>query len=86
MISIDRGQGLNNALHDASNFVSAIEQVASGAKSLAEAVSEYDKEVFERGTAEMKVSLQQTLFIHDWPKLADSPMVKMGMHQAKKEA
>ena len=83
--STDRGQGLNNALQDASNFVSAIKQAASGEKSLADAVSDYDKEVLERGSLEMKISLQQTMFIHDWSKLKDSPMVTMGMHQAKKE-
>ncbi|KAF2194145.1 FAD/NAD(P)-binding domain-containing protein [Zopfia rhizophila CBS 207.26] len=80
-----RGQGLNNALQDASNFVSAIQDVDSGKRSLEEAVSEYDKEVLERGVLEMQISLKQTMLIHNWQTLMASPMVKMGMHQAKKE-
>ncbi|KAF2025085.1 FAD/NAD(P)-binding domain-containing protein [Setomelanomma holmii] len=80
-----RGQGLNNALQDSANFVAAIGKVQSGKKSLQEAVEEYDAEVLERGTLEMQISLKQTLFVHNWETLMQSPMVKMGMHQAKKE-
>lgn len=80
-----RGQGLNNALQDGSNFVSAIQEAASGAKSLSEAIDAYDKEVLERGQLEMQISLKQTMFIHNWETLMASPMVRMGMHQAKKE-
>ncbi|KAF1850080.1 FAD/NAD(P)-binding domain-containing protein [Cucurbitaria berberidis CBS 394.84] len=80
-----RGQGLNNALQDASNFVSALLKVQIGGQSLQQAVQEYDDEVLERGTLEMSISLKQTLFIHNWETLMQSPMVKIGMHQAKKE-
>jgi hypothetical protein len=59
--------------------------VVKGRKSLAEAISEYDDEVLERGRLEMQISLKQTLFIHNWDTLMASPMVKMGMHQARKE-
>jgi 2-polyprenyl-6-methoxyphenol hydroxylase-like FAD-dependent oxidoreductase len=45
--SPDRGQGLNNALEGASNFVAAIQEIASGTKSLPEAIDAYDKEVLE---------------------------------------
>jgi hypothetical protein len=33
---------------------------------------------------EMNISLKQTLFIHDWDTLMQSPMVKMGLRQAEK--
>ncbi|OCK81663.1 FAD/NAD(P)-binding domain-containing protein [Lepidopterella palustris CBS 459.81] len=81
-----RGQGLNNALQDSSNFVSAIKEAASGGNSLANAIDAYDKEVLERGTLEMQISLKQTIFIHNWETLMASPMVKMGMRQAKEPA
>ncbi|KAJ4985309.1 hypothetical protein SVAN01_09160 [Stagonosporopsis vannaccii] len=80
----DRGQGLNNALQDASNFVSTIVSVSSGSASLAEAVQAYDDEVLERGQTEMDISLKQSYFIHDWETLMQSPMVKIGMRQVKK--
>ncbi|KAH4162708.1 hypothetical protein HBI81_222970 [Parastagonospora nodorum] len=78
-----RGQGLNNALQDASNFVAAMIKVKEGA-GLGEEVDKYDKEMLERGTAEMGVSLKQTLFIHNWETLMQSPMVKIGMRQVEK--
>ncbi|CAO2647494.1 Nn.00g084160.m01.CDS01 [Neocucurbitaria sp. VM-36] len=80
-----RGQGLNNALQDSANFVAALRKVVSGEVGLREAVQGYDDEVLERGRTEMGVSLRQTLFIHSWETLMQSPMVKMGMHQVGKE-
>lgn len=55
-ISPFRGQGLNNALQDAALYVEAIGAVVSGAKSLEEAVLEYDAEILERGRKEIGVS------------------------------
>jgi 2-polyprenyl-6-methoxyphenol hydroxylase-like FAD-dependent oxidoreductase len=78
-----RGQGLNNALMDARAFVECIRDVVDEKGGLEEGVQSYDEEVFKRGKAEMEVSLKQTLFIHDWETLMQSPMVKMGMRQAK---
>jgi 2-polyprenyl-6-methoxyphenol hydroxylase-like FAD-dependent oxidoreductase len=80
-----RGQGLNNALQDAANFVRAVKSVDAGEKGLNDAIDEYDKEVLERGMLEMNISLKQTLFIHNWETVMESPMVKMGMRQAGKE-
>lgn len=80
-----RGQGLNNALQDSANFVAAMMKVNSGEKTLQEAVDAYDAEILERGTLEMNISLKQSMFIHNWETLMQSPMVRMGMHQAKKE-
>jgi 2-polyprenyl-6-methoxyphenol hydroxylase-like FAD-dependent oxidoreductase len=80
-----RGQGLNNALQDSSNLVAAIQKVVNGEQGLREAIDEYDKEMLERGMLEMNISLKQTLFIHNWKTLMQSPMVKMGMRQAKQD-
>jgi 2-polyprenyl-6-methoxyphenol hydroxylase-like FAD-dependent oxidoreductase len=76
-----RGQGLNNALQDASNFVAAMKRVVCGGRSLREEVDAYDEEMLERGKKEMEVSLKQTLFIHNWETVMQSPMVKIGMRQ-----
>jgi 2-polyprenyl-6-methoxyphenol hydroxylase-like FAD-dependent oxidoreductase len=76
-----RGQGLNNAVLDSSKFVAAMVKVRDGEVTLGEVVNEYDKEVLERGKAEMEVSLKQTRMIHDWESLMESPMVRMGMRQ-----
>jgi len=80
-----RGQGLNNALQDAANFVRAVKSVVAGERGVQHAIDEYDAEVLERGAREMSISLKQTLFIHNWETVMESPMVKMGMRQAGKE-
>lgn len=52
---------------------------------LADAINVYDNEVLKRGMLETGISLKQTMFSHNWNTLMQSPMVKMGIHQAKKE-
>lgn len=59
--------------------------VAEGEKTLADAIDVYDNEVLERGLLETHISLKQTMFIHNWDTLMQSPMVTMGMRQPKKE-
>lgn len=80
-----RGQGLNNAVLDSAKFVAAMVRVRDGEIELKDTVDAYDAEVLERGKAEMEVSLKQTLLIHDWETLMESPMVKMGMRQGAKK-
>ena len=58
----------------------------SGAQTLRDAVQAYDDEVLARGQLEMRISLQQSLGIHNWETLMQSPMVKIGMKQAEAEA
>jgi 2-polyprenyl-6-methoxyphenol hydroxylase-like FAD-dependent oxidoreductase len=77
-----RGQGLNNALMDARAFVEAIVKVRDGGD-LEGVVKRYDEEVYKRGKEEMEVSLKQTMFIHNWETLMESPMVKIGMRQLR---
>jgi 2-polyprenyl-6-methoxyphenol hydroxylase-like FAD-dependent oxidoreductase len=67
-----REQGLNHALQDARNFVSAMRRVACAERRLKEVVHAFDEEVLkrERGTSEMGM---ETLDIHNWNALMKSP-------------
>jgi 2-polyprenyl-6-methoxyphenol hydroxylase-like FAD-dependent oxidoreductase len=78
-----RGQGLNNAVQDAARFVEGMIKVRDDEVGLQDAVDSYDQEVWERGSLEVGVSLKQTMGIHNWETMMQSPMVKMGMRQAK---
>ena len=78
-----RGQGLNNALLDASNIVSALYSVADGEKSFQEAIDGYDAEMIQRGKLEMEVSYKQTMMVHNWDMVMDSPMAKYGTREVK---
>jgi len=73
---VDRGQGLNNAIQDAANLVSAIKSIVLGGEDLEKAIMAYDKEMIDRGGAEVNLSLTQTLRAHDWDKFIDSPLMK----------
>jgi 2-polyprenyl-6-methoxyphenol hydroxylase-like FAD-dependent oxidoreductase len=78
-----RGQGLNNALQDAAEFVKAMKSVVAGEKQLKEAVDGYDKEVFERGVREIAISMKQAYATHDLNAFMQSPLAKAGMTKNK---
>ena len=59
MIVTDRGQGLNNALKDASDIVDATKAAVEGKSSLANGISEYENEMRVRGAKEVAISHEQ---------------------------
>ncbi|KAF2103127.1 FAD/NAD(P)-binding domain-containing protein, partial [Rhizodiscina lignyota] len=82
-ISFHRGQGMNNATVDCAHFVTAMDKVNAGEETMANAVSEYEKEVISRGTYESSLSRQLTLTIHEWDRFLDSPIMKYGGNLAR---
>lgn len=78
----DRGQGLNNAIHDAATLLQQLRAMPEKTQeALAAAVLEYEREVWQRGKAAVEGSAQNTLMVHDWAKMADSPLLKFGTVQ-----
>ncbi|KAI9658620.1 MAG: hypothetical protein M1821_002180 [Bathelium mastoideum] len=53
-----RGQGLNNAMQDAAEFVEAMRKSAYGDLSLRSAVGAYEESMIPRGASEVELSLQ----------------------------
>jgi 2-polyprenyl-6-methoxyphenol hydroxylase-like FAD-dependent oxidoreductase len=58
LTAIDRGQGLNNAIKDASMVVDALTAVNAGTQTLEEAIGEYEAEMIPRGAQEVALSYQ----------------------------
>lgn len=82
-MSVDRGQGLNHAIQDASNLVAAIKCTVQEGDDLGEKITAYDAEMLERGSTEIKISLAQTLAMQDWDKFINSVLVKgIGLRRA----
>lgn len=79
----DRGQGLNNAILDATSFVKAMVSVNDGETSLQEAVSQYDAEVQRRGREEVLSSYKNTQMLLDWNAFQKSPLFTAGLKQEK---
>ncbi|KAK4893287.1 hypothetical protein LTR27_008410 [Elasticomyces elasticus] len=76
----DRGQGLNNALQDATELVGAIQSVVDGRLCSQEALDGYDKQMQFRGATDVALSLEtaKNLVVSD---LLESPMFKVGLQK-----
>ncbi|KAL8690392.1 MAG: hypothetical protein Q9218_004154 [Villophora microphyllina] len=83
-MTFHRGQGLNNAINDAANLCKELDGYVEGEKGLTEAVRAYEEEMQERGYAAVVSSGENSLMVHDWERLAQSPVFKMGMKPLEK--
>ena len=83
---IERGQGLNNALKDASAIVDAIKAAVCGDTSLHAAITAYEAEMKPRGVTEVKLSLEQALKARDQNTIKDSPIFKQGWKPGEADA
>jgi 2-polyprenyl-6-methoxyphenol hydroxylase-like FAD-dependent oxidoreductase len=75
LMILQRGQGLNYAICDVANLVSALNKAQKGELSLNDAVSEYDTEMIKRGGDEVQKALVNTKMVHDWNSLLQSPLM-----------
>ncbi|KAK2808403.1 hypothetical protein FQN50_004788 [Emmonsiellopsis sp. PD_5] len=81
-MTFHRGQGLNNAILDVAHFGRRLAEMKSKTHaSLCQAVSEYEKEVWTRGSEAVLSSNENSLSIHDWAKLQHSPLFRAGLRQ-----
>lgn len=78
-MSYHRGQGLNNCLNDAANLVAGLVEVSKGAKRIESVLTEFGEEVVTRGVAEVEMSRQTSMGVHNWDKFMDSPVMKHGV-------
>lgn len=75
----DRGQGLNNAIHDVASLARAIKD--KGLPVSAAAVTAYEQEMWQRGREAVEASNQNSLATHDWDTLLQSPLFTSGLAQ-----
>jgi hypothetical protein len=59
--------------------------VAQGRKELGQVIDEYDESMRIRASKESQLSLDQTLKSHNWNRLMDAPIVKMGAYQQQED-
>ncbi|MCJ1477622.1 hypothetical protein MMC13_006295 [Lambiella insularis] len=81
-----RGQGLNHAICDVSNVVTAIENVRDGKTSLKDAISAYDEEVVPRGKDEVLVSRQSAFMLLEWSQMENSPIMQRSLERRAESA
>lgn len=82
-----RGQGLNNAILDCRDFVKEVEAmgVDRTVEKLREAVTRYEEKMWERGYDAVTSSLENSIMVHDWGMLMQSPIMREGVTKQKVE-
>lgn len=82
-MTFQRGQGLNHAIMDSFLLCKGIESFwNSGDFSLeqrAAAITDYENEMIPRGGEEVRLSEANSIAMHDWEKVMQSPSVKKGL-------
>ncbi|KAH6662379.1 hypothetical protein B0J14DRAFT_685832 [Halenospora varia] len=84
-MTFHRGQGLNNAITDAADFLVHLREMKEHTPAeLASAVHRYEKELWPRGYEAVMASFENTNAVHDWSTMMESPLFKEGLAKYKK--
>ncbi|KAL8655648.1 MAG: hypothetical protein Q9210_000758 [Variospora velana] len=79
-----RGQGLNNGILDAAFICRVVNTHCQDGKPITEALAVYEKEVQERGKAAVIASGRNSVMVHDWEQLKQSPVFTIGLKALQK--
>lgn len=74
---LDRGQGLNNGILDAAYLCRSLKAHCQGGKRITDVLEVYEKELQERGKEAVISSGENSLMVHDWERLKQSPIFTM---------
>lgn len=74
----ERGQGLNNAVHDAANLCRALDEHVHGEKPLSDVLAAYETELVERGREAVLSSGRDSMMVLNWEQLMNSPSLNRG--------
>ncbi|EHK96368.1 putative Tetracycline resistance protein from transposon/Tn4400 [Glarea lozoyensis 74030] len=86
-MTFHRGQGLNNAITDAADFLVHLREMKEHTPAeLKAAVRRYETELWPRGNEAVLASHENTNAVHDWNTMMSSPLFTEGLAKDKKEA
>lgn len=75
---VERGQGLNSAIKDASELVNQITDFVASEKTKIEAIDGYEREMVDRTGTEVRLSAENTRMVHVWDEVMKSPLFSKG--------
>ena len=82
-MTFQRGQGLNHAIQDAYTICKALEGFWNGGdftiKKRSAAMKAYEEEMIARAGVEVRLSVENSVKMHDWSKVMESPSMRKGM-------
>ena len=79
-MTFQRGQGLNQGIADARSLVMKYKDAAAGKMTFKEAAAAYQAEMVDRAGDEVRLSKENTEMLHDWERMANSPIMARGGH------
>jgi 2-polyprenyl-6-methoxyphenol hydroxylase-like FAD-dependent oxidoreductase len=85
-MTFHRGQGLNHGIADARSLVLKLKAAVAGEMTVAKAGEAYMEEMVERAGDEVRTSRENTLMLHDWERMQDSPIMQRGGYAKGQEA
>jgi 2-polyprenyl-6-methoxyphenol hydroxylase-like FAD-dependent oxidoreductase len=77
-MNVERGQGLNSAIKDASELVNQIVDSVQLKKTKTEAIDAYEEEMITRAGTEVRLSSENTRMVHVWDEVMQSPLISKG--------
>lgn len=78
-MTYQRGQGLNHSVTDAGKLRDALVRVQNGEMGQVGAIGEFEEEMVRRGGTEVRDGTANTMMLHDWERIKESPLFKKGM-------
>ena len=79
-MTFQRGQGLNHSITDAERLCEAITKIRAG-HDRQDAVAAFEEEMIKRGGTEVREGTANTVMLHDWDRVRESPLFKKGMNK-----
>jgi 2-polyprenyl-6-methoxyphenol hydroxylase-like FAD-dependent oxidoreductase len=79
-MTYQRGQGLNHSVTDAGKLRDALVKISKGARK-EEAITAFEDEMIERGGTEVRDGKANTMMLHNWEKVRESPLFTKGMNK-----
>lgn len=81
-MTYQRGQGLNHSVTDAGKLYEAITKIQAGEDRKA-AVDAFEEEMIRRGGTEVRDGTANTMMLHDWERVKQSPLFTKGMKKTE---
>jgi hypothetical protein len=75
---LERGQGMNHGIADATVLVKELAAAKTGSKSVQSAVDAYQNEMVARAGEEVALGVVNTEMLHDWSRFSQSPLMARG--------
>ena len=79
-MTYQRGQGLNHSITDAGKLCDALAKIREGGDRK-ELVTAFEEEMITRGGGEVRDGTANTMLLHDWEKVQQSPFFTKGMRK-----